>query len=140
MKIKFQLRSAKNPAQIYIRVMNGRKFDISAPTGLFINHEDWNPEKGIPRRSSDINESQLNKIKAKILAVVNDENQDIVYDASWLRELCAIKKESKASIVHSPDYLVNHFDAYIEKVKSKTDQRREIRKDKRPCNCNAKLL
>lgn len=117
MKIKFYLRTTINPAPIYARVTNGRKFDITAPIGLFINYEDWNSEKGIPRKSSNIKEFQLKSIEAKILANLN-ENSDVVYDSKWLKNIFSNDKATKNTVLQSRDYLINFFNEYLTKVKS----------------------
>jgi integrase len=130
--IKFLIQKENDNANIYVRFINGRTFDIKAKTGYTINAELWNKETGNPRtgfKDADKKEkcndtqSDLTKLKAKIDKAYNDATNKAVIDAQWLKDI--INPPIKINAVS--DKLIEFIDYYNElqtnKVKSGTLKR-----------------
>ena len=47
--IKFLLQSTKNPANIYVSLIDGRKVDVKTKTNFVINPADWSETKQRPK-------------------------------------------------------------------------------------------
>ncbi|TDW48829.1 hypothetical protein EV144_103346 [Flavobacterium sp. 270] len=58
-RIKFLIQSKNNPANIYVRLIDGRKIDIKAKTNLIINPSDWSDTKERPKNLKNIDLKHL---------------------------------------------------------------------------------
>lgn len=119
--VSYNVKSAKQSAQIYLRFTNGRATEFMCGTGLYINPQYWDPKKkrirnvvAVPNRDS-VN-SKLSKLETFVLDRFNEDFSDGgIIDKDWLlgcisdffkRPKGETKKEKKEHLVY--------FDAYCQ--------------------------
>lgn len=109
--IKFLLQSISNPANIYIRLIDGRKIDIKTKTNFVINPEDWSEAKQRPKSLKNESfknlDSQIQNLRTNLLNYYNN-SQDEIINLNWLKNF--INPQAKNDI---PIDLVSYFDYYI---------------------------
>jgi integrase len=97
--IKVLLKSDKNSASIYIRLIDGRQVDIVAKTKYSINASEWSKAKEQPKDLKDIyfcNSKEINLINTKWLKEFLDGTTEIVQE------------------IKIPKGLVGYIDFYID--------------------------
>jgi hypothetical protein len=123
--IKFLLQSVSNPANIYVRIIDGRKIDIKTKTNFVINPAEWNPTKQRPKNLKNeafkTLDSQLQNLKTKLLNYYND-NQGETINLQWLKNF--INPNVKNEI---PDELIPYCDYYLKSKKGELTMTREKR-------------
>ncbi len=75
--IKFLIRTSKQTAQIYARVKVSQSKDWKKKTGLYIDSNNWNKTKGVPKQNNETSKkisSQLRKLKDYLIDEINDSN------------------------------------------------------------------
>src|SRR5690606_38434040 len=87
--IKFLLQSNNDPAPIYLRLTEGRKFDFKRKIGQTVNPIDWSDKKGKAKKDDghlkNFN-SKLDKLRGKILSDLNEANSNgIEITGDWLQ-------------------------------------------------------
>lgn len=93
--IKLRIRSKKNPAPIYLRLVDGRNFELNSKINININPEHWDNKNGkirnliaIPDR--DKRNQELEKLKLFVLNEYNNSYMNgIVLDNYWFSEKIA---------------------------------------------------
>lgn len=80
-KIKYFIKGKMDPATIYVRFSNGRKFDLKKTTTILIDPEYWNNNKGEVRQIAEFKgkkniQNKLIDLKAQIQTKFNDDNWD----------------------------------------------------------------
>ena len=117
--INFKVRSKKNPSKVYVRIKNGRKYDYTVPTEIFVNPTNWNPIKGRVRAtSSDISNlvnEKLDILQSKIMLNIN---RIVANDTLCIDELdrIIVNDEIKSQVDQADkSLLVNYINFYIEK-------------------------
>lgn len=87
--IKYLLQSKKDPAPIYLRLTEGRKFDFKRKTGLSINPTDWSKAKGKPKQTeAELKNlsTDLDELKAEITKKLNEANSNgVEITGDWLQ-------------------------------------------------------
>ena len=77
--IKFLLQSTKNPANIYVRLIDGRKVDVKTKTNFVINPEDWSEAKQRPKNLKNEAfknlDANLQNLKTKLLNYYNSNSK-----------------------------------------------------------------
>jgi integrase len=114
--IKFLLQSVSNPANIYVRLIDGRRIDIKTKTNFVINPNDWSESKQRPKNLKNQSfknlDFELNNLRANLLNYYN-ENKDETINLAWLKKF--INPKDKIEI---PKELVSYCDFYLsERVK-----------------------
>lgn len=94
--VNLSIKSAKNPANLYVRFTNTRSMDFERPLGIFINPSNWDKERQKIRNvievaNRDELNSNLSKLKINIIDQFNSDfmNGEII-NGKWLES--AIKK------------------------------------------------
>lgn len=107
--IKFFLQSKRSPANIYVRLIDGRKVDVKTKTNFVINPGDWSESKQKPKNLKDIDfknlDVKLQELRANLLKEYNNSNTSI--DLLWLKNF--INPIIKTEI---PQGLVAYIDFY----------------------------
>jgi integrase len=118
--IKFKLQSGANPANIYVRLIDGRKVDYKAKTNFIINPADWSESKQRPKSLTNIHNKNLDvdlhNLRVHILNQYNISNQNI--DKNWLKKII-----NPIEIKTIPDNLALYFDYYFEQRGSELSHR-----------------
>lgn len=89
-KIKYFIKGKMNPATIYVRFSNGRKFDLKKTTTILIDPENWNNNKGEVREKASFIEkrnikNRLIDLKAHIQKNFNDDfGKGAEINSNWL--------------------------------------------------------
>jgi hypothetical protein len=108
--IKFILQSKNNPANIYVRLVSGRSFDVKTKTNFVINPDDWSVAKQRPKNLKKEAlknlDAALQNLRNQILECFNKSNG--VVDLDWLKNAINPKKENEI-----PTDLVRYFDFYL---------------------------
>ena len=114
--IKFLIQTKNNPANIYIRLIDGRKIDVKTKTNLIINPADWSAAKQRPKnlKNDELKnlDFDLQELKIKLLNYYN-KNIDQEINLKWLKDFINPDKESVI-----PKSLVAYFDFYLEERKN----------------------
>lgn len=122
-KLKYFLKGKGNPATIYLRFSNGRKFDLKKSTSLLINPAFWSNTKGGVKQISKFTgkknlQNDLTGLQAYILKTYNEDySQGSVINANWLAE--AINKYFNQSNVSDLNYLSDFAEFIIENLPTK---------------------
>lgn len=118
--IKFLIKSKINPATIYIRFFNGRKFDFVCATNLVINIENWSVLKQKPKNTKSEAmyklDCDLQILRTNLINYYNNSKETI--SLPWLKNF--INPEVKKELT---EYLVSYFDYYLLDRKSELDIR-----------------
>ncbi|WP_130735470.1 phage integrase SAM-like domain-containing protein [Flavobacterium sp. J27] len=118
--IKFLLQSKSNPANIYIRLIDGRKVDVKTKTNLIINPLDWSESKQRPKNLKDVDlknlDFELQELKTKLLNYYNN-NLDDEINLQWLKNFINPSNDE------IPKLLVAYFDFYLEERKNDLNHR-----------------
>jgi len=77
MKIQFYIQTENNPAPVYVRFNDGRKFDLRTKTDLVIDPKNWDAEKwkpGFPKTNlrDAVIKKQCNTLSAKLKEIDTD--------------------------------------------------------------------
>jgi len=135
--INYIIQSKNNPANIYIRLRDGRKLDIKVKTNFLINPEHWDAEeqKPIKKLLKDIDyanlDTDLQEIKTNLLKEYNRNKGVKNIDPIWVKELINPSKKEE----YFTQNLVNYVDVYI-KYKSNELNPNTVKK----CNVFKQLL
>jgi len=113
--INYTIQSSSNPANIYIRLRDGRDIDIKVKTNFLINPENWDadlqrPFKKLLREIDYANlDTDLQEIKTNLLKEYNRNKGIKKIDSIWVKELI------RPSIKEAPisQSLVDYVDVYI---------------------------
>jgi len=123
--IKFLLQSASNPANIYIRIIDGRKIDIKIKTNFVINPAEWSIQKQRPENLKNEAfknlDSQLQNLKINLLNHYNNSTGETI-NLSWLKNFINPNAENK-----TPDELILYCDYYLRSKKGELTLAREKR-------------
>lgn len=121
--INFILQSIKNPANIYLRFMDGRKKDFRAKTNLVVNPKEWNTAKQRPKNINNIENANLikslDKLKNDLSTKYNNKPLDETISTKWLKDFInppIVKDRFSKGVL--PTELIKYFDIYIEDKKS----------------------
>lgn len=109
--IKFLLQSNKNPANIYVRLIDGRKVDVKTKTNYVINPDDWSESKQKPKnlRNEALKnlDADLQNLRNNLLNHYN-KNTDETINLNWLKNFINPK-----TVEEIPTDLVSYFDYYL---------------------------
>jgi integrase len=115
--IKVLLKSDKNSASIYIRLIDGRQVDIVAKTKYSINASEWSKAKEQPKDLKDIYFCNLNydliDLKSNLLKYYNNSKEINLINTKWLKEFLDGTTEIVQEI-KIPKGLVGYIDFYID--------------------------
>jgi len=119
--IKYILKSTKNPASIYMRLIDGRTTDVMAKTNYVINPANWSKAKQQPKSLTDDSfkrlNSDLNDLKAELLKHYNKTNGRIPITTKWLKDFI------NPPLTHDlPLTLIEYIDNYTSSKKSKVTE------------------
>lgn len=75
--IKYFTKGAGNPSTIHLRLVHGRKIDLTKSTQLLIDPKYWNNKKGLVKQIADFPDkvnvqNDLNDLRNHILNVFNE--------------------------------------------------------------------
>lgn len=108
--IKFLLQSTKNPSNIYVRLIDGRKVDVKTKTNFVINPEDWSEAKQRPKNLKNEAfknlDANLQNLKTKLLNYYNSNSEEII-NLNWLKRFINPQDSS------IPTALIPYFDFYL---------------------------
>lgn len=116
-KYKFHLRNKNNPTNIYVRIRNGREFDLFIKTHLMINPKHWDEDTQEPKNTGS---PELKKVyasildyKSKLFTYVNST------DTGFVKEhlIKIFKPEVKPpvlGIIHDRSKLIGNYEAHID--------------------------
>lgn len=109
--IKFFLRSNSNPANIYVRLVDGRKADIMCKSNYIIDPKNWDPEKQSPKNLKNVHSKNLDVdlavLRTNILIKYNSKKDDII-NTDWLKKII-----NPETVIDVPNGLVKYFDYYL---------------------------
>lgn len=92
--INFLIQTESNPAQIYIRLTNGRAVDVKCKTNLVINPSEWSKSNGQPKNLKNAYykrlNSQLEQLSIDLLQHFNDKDKDEKINTDWLKRSAGI--------------------------------------------------
>lgn len=127
-RISFILKSKSNPSQIYVRVTEGKKIDLTNKTPFFINPFDWDKEKKFPVMRRDettkILVKGLTELRNRITESYWGDYRKINIDKNWLDEIVFPVKNEKS------DLFTSIIQEYIEFI-NRNVQKPTIQKFKR---------
>lgn len=122
--IKFILQSKSNPANIYVRLIDGRKIDVKCKTNFVIDPNDWSKTKQRPKSLTNINfknlDTDLQNLRTNLLNYYNKSNQSI--DLVWLKNFI-----NPPIINEIPKTLVGYFDYYTEQRGAEITHRTKLK-------------
>ena len=113
------IKGNKNPTNIYVRFLQGKLFDLSAGTGIYVNPQNWDKKnqkiKNVieVKNKEEIN-SKLAKLKIEILDKFNlDYSNGEIIDKSWINRTVSeffnqpeteLKKENATRLIYLSDF------------------------------------
>ncbi len=121
--IKYAIRSAKDPAKIFLRFREGRTIDLFVSTDYLISPKHWNPSTGKVRATADNSDKQnvkdnLDDLKTFVFKKFNeDKGTGIGINKEWLNNVIDVYKNPVLEI--KTDGLVDLIKAYKEEMKIK---------------------
>ncbi len=134
-KISFRIRGKQvgKSYQIKLRLSISRECNLEVNSGQFINAENWDFKKNLPKPIKDENtkvlENQLKKLDYGISTnLLESINKGIEINTGWLqrqideilgRTIKKIEKDEEQEEREKQEYLINHIEKYIEKAPSK---------------------
>jgi len=117
--IKFLIQSKSNTAGIYIRLKDGRIFDVKAKTNYIINSINWSVKKGRPLKLKDAEDKKLDgdltSLSDKLLKHYNNTPNKLDVTTQWLKDFI----NPPPQIIDVTNKLVSYFDYYL--LHKKTD-------------------
>src|SRR5690554_360683 len=124
--VKFFTRGKGQSISIYIRVREGRKFDLYKTTGLKINSEHFNNKTGkvkqVAGNKEKLNQQdKLNDLEAFIYSAINEEINTATFNNDWLTD--------KLELFHDPNKgiesitLIDVVKRYQNELKTKNNPR-----------------
>lgn len=115
--IKFILKTDKNPASIYVRLLDGRAVDVMTKTKYTINPKNWSKSKHKPKNLNDIDlvnlNSNLENLKYDLQKYYDNREDDTEINTKWLKDFLNPKKK----VVEEepiPKTLIRYIDYYID--------------------------
>ncbi len=116
--IKFQLRSKRNPANIYLRLTVDRETNIRRKTGYSIDPDDWSKKTSLPKKNDadlknlNTNLNYLANEVEKRLNIATSKGTEITGD--WLQQqIDAILNKKKNT---DADRLTTYIQTYMDKL------------------------
>lgn len=125
--VKFNVRGKRNPSKISIRLVIDKHTDFKLTTPLLINPSYFNNKTGKVRqlthfKEKDSIQAKLNALQTGIIEKYNDTiNAGGFINSDWLKDV--INKHFDLVEVTDYNYLVNYCNYYIEKLKTKTNDK-----------------
>ncbi|MVO09784.1 tyrosine-type recombinase/integrase [Flavobacterium sp. TP390] len=123
--IKFLIQTKNNPANIYVRLIDGRKVDVKTKTNFIINPSEWSAAKQRPKNLKNAEfknlDFELQELKTKLLNYYNN-NLDQEINLQWLKNFFNPQEES---IV--PTSLIDYFNFYLEERKNDISHRQVLK-------------
>ena len=99
--IKFQLRSKRNPANIYLRLTVDRETNIRRKTGYSIDPDDWSKKTSLPKK----NDADLKNLNTNLNYLANEVEKRLNIATSKGTEITG-------------DWLQQQIDAILNKKKN----------------------
>jgi integrase len=121
--IKYFIRGKSELSTIYVRLLDGRKIDLTASTGYTVHPKFWSIAKGTIRQIANNNDKKnltedLRKLKDRIGDSLNlDKDKGVFIDKEWLEGIIASYKNPV--ITKRTDYMLTILEAYQEEMKIK---------------------
>ncbi len=89
--VKFIIQANSNNSRVYLRFRDGRGVDIKLKTDYIISVNQWDLQRGFPKRAGDeiakfIN-AELKTLEATIYERYNRTDRSVVIDTNWLKEI-----------------------------------------------------
>lgn len=137
--IKFRIRGKKNPANILVRVIDGRNCDIETATNLMINIEDWNPEKQKPKntRGKEHKNLEIKLQEIKTLLLHHYNNSDSEKNKTWLEKFFN-NNEIPSNLI---DYISWYLDFREHELNNNTVKKINVIKNKlKKANLNTPII
>jgi integrase len=121
--IKYFIRGKSELSTIYVRLLDGRKIDLTVSTGYTVHPKFWSVAKGSIRQIANNNDKKnltedLRKLKDRIGDSLNlDKDKGVFIDKEWLEGIIASYKNPV--ITKRTDYMLAIIEAYQEEMKIK---------------------
>ena len=121
--LKYFTKGKRNPATIYLRLVHGRKVDITRSTNLIIPTEYWNNKKGTIRNIATFQnklkfQNDLNELQKNIITNFNSDYADGKHiNGDWLED--QIMKTFSQSKLKDLTFLTEYAKSYIDKLPNK---------------------
>ncbi|MBI2721958.1 MAG: tyrosine-type recombinase/integrase [Bacteroidetes bacterium] len=109
--IKFIIQSDSDTAGIYVRLKEGRLFDVKAKTKFIINSKDWSTTKGQPTLKTESLKAlngDLTAFKSDLLSHYNRTKNKLEVNTQWLKDFINPPQQ----VTETPDKLVLYYDYY----------------------------
>lgn len=125
MKIKFFVKkSKKQPAIIFLRIWDSKRFDLTYNTGYVINFDQWNANRQevkniVTSESKDIINTNLRGLRNFLIDKFNeDSNTNTIFNAEWIKEKHNqyFNKNPKKANVYFLDWLDNFIAECLNKL------------------------
>lgn len=114
--IKFILKSEKNPAPIYVRLLDGRAVDVMAKTKYNVDPKNWSKAKHKPKNLKDIDLQNLNtnleNLRYNLQKYYDNTKEGRKVNTKWLKDFL----DPKNVVVEDekiPNTLIDYIDHYI---------------------------
>lgn len=116
--VKTLVRGKSDPLTIYIRLIHGRKVDITKTTNINIKIEDWSDKTNEPKRTSEQGKKikkKLDKLKSSILERFNDAiDQGVIISPQWLTDQINIVQNRGTKEQQEKGDLLIYVQTYID--------------------------
>jgi len=124
--LKYFTKGNRNPSSIYMRLVHGRKVDVTRSTSLLIQPEYWNSKKGEVRKiaafADKVNlQNKLNDLKSVILNNFNDDYANGKFiNGDWLED--QIRSFFNQAKENDLSFLSEYARYYIENLPNKVQK------------------
>ncbi|WP_281225404.1 site-specific integrase [Flavobacterium aquiphilum] len=118
--INFLLQSKNNPANIYVRLSDGRKIDVKTKTNFIIDPADWSDVKQRPKNLKNAAlknlDYDLQELRTNLLNYYNKSAEE--KNLNWLKNFLnpVVEKEI-------PKDLIGYFDYYLKERENELNHR-----------------
>ena len=120
--LKYLIRNKSNPKRIYVRLIDGKKIDLTASTGYLIDSENWSEGKRFVNQKKVFKGKEslvdnLIKLQSEILEQLNkDKGSERTINLEWLKHTIANYKNPELDKIN--DLLNNAIESYRDRLKT----------------------
>jgi len=121
--LKYLIRNKSNPKTIYIRLIDGRKIDLTASTGYLIDSENWSEGKRFINQKKVFKGKEklvehLTKLDSAIVVQLNkDKDSGVTINLDWLKGAIATYKNP--TLHKYSGSLINAIESYRDRLKTR---------------------
>jgi len=117
MRINFKIRTEKDAAPIYVRILGANKKDVMARTNWSINPKDWSKSKGQPKNlTKEVFkelDSNLRNFKNDLINEINALDSFDELNTKWLKNIINPSTQAFSAQDALPKDLIGYLDYYL---------------------------